>query len=109
MQIYKKILAHILGEYTQFDDIYKRKMISIHGIPLAKIFLQEISNEQNHFSYDLIAINEISQKTEINRKLFLNPHVSAEKTLQTNQVYHPHTFILLDQLTPVTLGSIMKI
>jgi len=89
-------------------------MISIHGIPLAKIFLQQISNEQNYFSYDLIAINGISEKTETNRKLFLNTHVSTElyeveKILQTNQVYHPHTFILLDQLTPVTLGSIMEI
>ncbi len=123
------MLVHILGEYAQtllaeFDDIYKRKMIgtytSIHGIPSAKIFLQQISNEQNHFSYDLIAISGISQKTETDRRLFLDSHVSElltisaelyeiKKTLQTNQSSHPHTFILLDQLTPLTLGSIIEI
>jgi len=123
------MLAHILGEYAQtllaeFDDIYKHKMIStytsIHGIPSVKIFLQQISNEQNHFSYDLIAISGISQKTETDRKLFLNSDVSElltisaelygiKKILQTNQASHPHTFILLDQLTPLTLGSIIEI
>lgn len=130
----------LLTEYNYMD---KHNMIatyvSIHGIPLAKTFLQQILNEQNGCSYDLIAISDVLQKTTIddeqsssltihpsqgntlsNRKLFLNPHVSElstisaklneiEKTLQVDKASDLHTFILLDQLTPLTIGNITEI
>jgi glucose-6-phosphate isomerase len=101
LNLCKKILIYILGEYAQMLlTEFEHKMIgtytSIHGISLAKIFLQQ----QNHISYDLIVIGEISQK--INQQSDLSD-------LQTNKLSHPYTFILLDQLTPLTLGSIIEI
>jgi hypothetical protein len=50
-----------------------------------------------------------------NRNLYINPgasellNISAklyeiEKILQEDNTSHPHTFILLDQLTPLTIG-----
>jgi hypothetical protein len=88
---------YILGEYaqilfTEFNHIYQHKLIaksaSIHGIPLAEM----IPEEEHHFVYDLIAISGVSQKL-----------------LQENETSHPHTLILLDRLTPLTLGSIIEI
>jgi hypothetical protein len=68
-----KRYTKILGEYTQmllaeYDYIYERKAIatytSIHGIPLAKTLLQQMLYEENRFSFDFIAINEVAQKNE---------------------------------------------
>jgi hypothetical protein len=52
------------------------------------MFLQQ----QNYVVYVLITISGVSQKL-----------------LQENETSHPHTLILLDQLTPLILGSIIEI
>jgi hypothetical protein len=113
--------------------------VSIHGMSLAKTFLQQIVNEKNNISCDLITISGGScsiQKPNINdeplpslsthpsqnklndlpnRNLYINPGTSEllnipvelyeiEKVLQEDNTSHPHTFILLDQLTPLTIG-----
>ncbi len=105
------MLRYISGEYaqtllTEYDDINKHKMTSryasIHGL---NIFLQQ----QNHFSYDLIAIGEASQKPHLSESLTISAGLyGIENTFQDNQISHPHTFILLDQLTPLTLGIVLS-
>ncbi|CAF5162785.1 unnamed protein product, partial [Rotaria sp. Silwood1] len=59
-------------------------------------------------------LNDASNNNLSDQKLLLNPHSSElltiwtefyekEKALQADKIFHPHTFILLDQFTPLTL------
>ncbi|CAF0905470.1 unnamed protein product [Rotaria sordida] len=148
LQYFGEYAKMLFTEYDDYIDEHKMKtkFVSIHGMPLAKTFLQKISNDQNPFSYDLITISDVIQNTnfankqspsltthsfqnEVNdasdnnlsdEKLSLNRHSSElltiltefyeqEKTLQADKIFHPHTLILLDQYTPLTIGSMTEI
>jgi hypothetical protein len=86
----------LLGEYAQMlctesDDTNESIAMytSIHGISLTEPFSQQILNKENHFSYDFISILEL-------------------QTLSADKTSHPHTFISLDRLTPLTIGRIIS-
>ena len=120
--------------------------ISSYELPLSNDFLQQILDNENYFSYDLVTVRSITQNissdnkqlpssidyfqqnklndvnmtdNRSNENLFINHRLSElltsiskrfyenQKTLETDKIFFPHNFILLDRFTPLTIGSIV--